>query len=73
MPLQQKLQKISSKMHAFEKTVPPTPPQKKGCTTYFKLGFLKAELNKPCSQFSNYILRLKHNCLTSVYKSSLNI
>ena len=39
-----------------------------------KVGFfLKSKLNKPFSQFSNYIPRLKHNCLTSVDKSLLSI
>lgn len=47
------------------------PLKKPGYTT--KLGVFKDKLNKLFSQFSNYILRLKRNCLTSVYKSLLNI
>lgn len=50
-----------------------SPLQKENRVHNFKISFFKAKLNKPFSQFSNYILRLKHNCLTSVYKSLLNI
>lgn len=62
---------VTKKNNSQNACCPKGRPSKKG--TQLKIScFFKAKLNR-FRQFSNYILRLTHNCLTSVYKSLLNI